>query len=177
MGEGQTVLADQGTSFFGVAPLRMPKDALFLGQPMWGSIGYTLPACLGVALAVPERRAVLLIGDGSAQLTVQEIGTMLREKVNPVIIVVNNDGYTVEREIHGRNRHYNDIVRYDWQTLPAAFGATEDTALTLKVTTLRELKDAIATAKKTTDRMVVVEVVTDRNDVPTLLAKVAGAMK
>ena len=176
VGEGQTVLADQGTSFFGVAPLRMPKDALFLGQPMWGSIGYTLPACLGVALAVPERRAVLLIGDGSAQLTVQEIGTMLREKVNPVIIVVNNDGYTVEREIHGRNRHYNDIVRYDWQTLPAAFGATEDTALTLKVTTLRELKDAIATAKKTTDRMVVVEVVTDRNDVPTLLAKGAGAM-
>lgn len=175
--EGQTVLADQGTSFFGVAPVRMPKDALFIGQPMWGSIGYTLPACLGASLAVPDRRAVLLIGDGSAQLTVQEIGTLLREKCTPVIFLVNNDGYTVEREIHGPERHYNDIVAYDWQAIPAAFGGTPDNSLTLKATTPAELDAAITTAAATPDKLVLVEVVTARDDVPPLLAAVAGVLK
>ncbi|MGO1948124.1 MAG: alpha-keto acid decarboxylase family protein [Mycobacteriaceae bacterium] len=174
--EGQTVLADQGTSFFGVAPIRMPKDALFIGQPMWGSIGYTLPACLGASLAVPSRRAVLLIGDGSAQLTVQEIGTLLRERSNPVIFLINNDGYTVEREIHGRHRSYNDIVPYDWQAIPAAFGGTPDNSLTLKATTPRELDAAITTASSESDKLVLVEVVTGRDDVPEFLATVAEVL-
>ncbi|HZE18365.1 MAG TPA: thiamine pyrophosphate-binding protein, partial [Mycobacterium sp.] len=64
------VLADQGTSFYGMAGHRLPHGVTFIGQPLWGSIGYTLPAALGAGLAHPERRTVLLIGDGAAQLTV-----------------------------------------------------------------------------------------------------------
>ena len=73
----------------------------FIGQPLWGSIGYTLPATLGSQLANPHRRNILLIGDGSFQLTVQELSTMIRQDIKPVIFLINNDGYTVERLIHG----------------------------------------------------------------------------
>ncbi|RBN36298.1 pyruvate decarboxylase, partial [Priestia megaterium] len=91
------------------ATMPLPKDTTFIGQPLWGSIGYTLPALLGSQLADKNRRNVLLIGDGSFQLTAQELSTMLRQHIKPVIFLINNDGYTVERAIHGENQVYNDI--------------------------------------------------------------------
>lgn len=67
---------------------------------LWGSIGYSVGAVLGGALAAKEqgdRRVILFVGDGSLQLTLQEIGTMIRYKLNPYIFVLNNDGYEIER--------------------------------------------------------------------------------
>jgi indolepyruvate decarboxylase len=66
---------------------------------------------------------VLLIGDGAAQLTVQELATVLQQRVPAVVVVVDNDGYTVERAIHGPDEPYNDITRWDWTHAPAFFGA------------------------------------------------------
>ena len=103
------LIAEQGTSFFGAYDLALYKDNTFIGQPLWGSIGYTLPATLGTQIANPHRRNVLLIGDGSLQLTVQSLSTMIRQDLKPIIFVINNDGYTVERMIHGMNEPYNDI--------------------------------------------------------------------
>ena len=75
---GDIVLADLGTSFFGAATHRLPRDVTFIGQPLWAAIGYTLPALLGACLACPDRRGILLIGDGAAQMTGQELSTILR---------------------------------------------------------------------------------------------------
>lgn len=100
---GDVLVAEQGTSYFGSADLALPRDCTFVGQPLWGSIGYTLPALLGTMLAAPDRRHILLIGDGSFQLTAQELSTLLRHGLAPVIVLVNNDGYTVERCILGAN--------------------------------------------------------------------------
>ena len=69
--DDDVLLAEQGTSFFGAYDLALPKDMTFIGQPLWGSIGYTLPATLGTQMADPNRRNILLIGDGSLQLTVK----------------------------------------------------------------------------------------------------------
>src|SRR6202042_2956041 len=118
------VLADQGTSSYGMATPRLPRGVTFIGQPLWGSIGYTLPATLGAGLAERDRRPVLLIGDGAAQLTVQELGSFSREGLSPVIVVVNNDGYTIERAIHGETAYYNDIVAWRWADIPTALGVT-----------------------------------------------------
>ena len=71
---------------------------------------------------------MLLIGDGAAQLTVQELGTFSREGLSPVIVVVNNDGYTVERAIHGKDGPYNDIVSWSWTDIPNALGVTNHLA-------------------------------------------------
>jgi TPP-dependent 2-oxoacid decarboxylase len=69
------VAAEIATAFYGVLDLRLPADSHLLGQPVWSSIGFTLPAVQGAALARPDRRPVLFIGDGPAQLTVQGLGT------------------------------------------------------------------------------------------------------
>ncbi len=166
---GNVVLADQGTSFYGMANHRLPQGVTFIGQPLWGSIGYTLPAALGAGVAHPDRRTVLLIGDGAAQLTIQELGNFSREGLSPVIVVVNNDGYTVERAIHGETAHYNDIVNWRWTDLPSALGVTNH--LAFRAQTYGELDDAFTAAAEEQNRMVLVEVVLPRMAIPALLVE------
>jgi alpha-keto-acid decarboxylase len=168
---GNVVLADQGTSYYGMATHRLPRGVTFIGQPLWGSIGYTLPATLGAGLAQRDRRPVLLIGDGAAQLTVQELGTFSREGLSPVVVVVNNDGYTVERLIHGVDEPYNDIVSWSWKDIPTALGVTNH--LTFRAQTYGELDDAFVAAAQNRDRMVLIEAVVPRLDSPELLTELA----
>ena len=169
---GNVVLADQGTSFYGMATHRLPRGVTFIGQPLWGSIGYTLPATLGAGLAHRDRRPVLLIGDGAAQLTVQELGAFSREGLSPVIVVVNNDGYTIERAIHGETAPYNDIVSWSWADIPNALGVTNH--LTFRAQTYGELDDAFVAAADHGDRMVLIEAVVPRLDIPDLLTDLVG---
>lgn len=171
---GNVVLADQGTSFYGMADHVLPQGVTFIGQPLWGSIGYTLPAAFGAAVAHPERRTVLLIGDGAAQLTVQELGSFSREGLSPVIVVVNNDGYTVERAIHGETAPYNDIVGWNWTQVPATLGVANH--LAFRAQTYGELDEALSAAAENQDRMVFVEVVLPRLEIPPLLGQLVGNM-
>lgn len=165
---GNVVLAEQGTSFYGMADHRLPHGVTFIGQPLWGSIGYTLPAALGAAVAHRDRRTVLLIGDGAAQLTVQEIGNFSREGLSPVIVVVNNDGYTIERAIHGETASYNDIAAWSWTAVPSALGVTDH--LAFRARTYGELDDALTAAAAHRDRLVLVEAVLPRLEIPHLLS-------
>lgn len=171
---GNVVLADQGTSFYGMADHRLPHGVTFIGQPLWGSIGYTLPAAVGAGVAHRDRRTVLLIGDGAAQLTIQELGTFFREGLTPVIVVVNNDGYTVERAIHGPQAPYNDIVGWSWTDLPGTLGVTDH--LAFRAENYGELDDAFTAAAERQDRMVLVEAVLPRLEIPTLLGKLVEPM-
>jgi alpha-keto-acid decarboxylase len=165
--DGDIVLADQGTAFYGMAPRRLPRGVTFVGQPLWASIGYTLPALLGACTARPGRRGVLLIGDGAAQLTVQELSTIITHQIPALIVVVDNDGYTVERAIHGPTQPYNDIARWDWTLLPAALGGVGVTAS--RVTTTDELLAALHLADTRSDGITVIQAVVPRDDVPPLL--------
>ena len=171
---GDIVLADQGTAAFGAAALRLPQNVTFITQPLWGSIGYTLPATYGAQLACPDRRVVLLVGDGSAQLTAQEIGSMLRDNLKPVIFVLNNDGYTVERAIHGEHQRYNDIAAWNWTQLPQALGKA-CAAQSWRVTQTVQLTEVLKGVAQT-PRLSLIEVVLPSLDVPPLLRAVATAL-
>lgn len=150
------LFADQGTAFYGGLNIKLPPGAEIIGQPIWASIGYTLPALLGAQLADPSRRAILVIGDGAAQMTVQELGTFFRHGLKPLIFLLNNDGYTIERAIHNAHAKYHDIARWEWSSIPAAFGA-EEYVRVFQVRTQAELDEAL-NAASSEDRMVMVEV-------------------
>ncbi|RQM98131.1 pyruvate decarboxylase [Staphylococcus warneri] len=167
------LIAEQGSSFFGAYDLALYKDNTFIGQPLWGSIGYTLPATLGTQIAAPHRRNVLLIGDGSLQLTVQSLSTMIRQQLKPIIFVVNNDGYTVERLIHGMKEPYNDIHMWDYKALPAVFGG--DKVVVHDVNTSHELKETFEKINAHSDCMHFVEMKMAVEDAPTKLSDIAKA--
>ncbi len=171
---GDVVLADQGCSFYGAATRRLPTDVVFIGQPLWASIGYTLPALLGACLAERRRRGVLLIGDGAGQMTVQELSTIFRAGLSPVIFVVDNDGYTVERAIHGPYAEYNDIARWDWTAAPLLFGPGRP-CRTARAVTEDDLDRALREANDEPAVPWIIQVVVPRLDVPPLLADLARA--
>ncbi|UGT42135.1 thiamine pyrophosphate-dependent enzyme [Nocardia yamanashiensis] len=176
LGNNNLVVADQGSAFFGLATLRMPAGITFLGQPLWGSIGYALPAALGAGLACPDRRTVLVIGDGAAQLTIQELGTWIQRRLTGVIILVDNAGYAIERAIHGPEAQYNDIAPWRWIFLPHAFGGDDKTVLTLRATTVGELQDCLKAATAEQNRLVFLQVVTGKTDYPPLVSDIAAAL-
>ncbi|MGW0536868.1 alpha-keto acid decarboxylase family protein [Streptomyces sp. NPDC003032] len=161
---GYTVIADDGTCLLGIIARRFPSGARFIGQPLWASIGYSLPALLGAQLADPSRRGLLLIGDGAAQLTVQELGTIGRHRLNPIVVLVDNDGYTIERITHGLRAEYNEIANWRWSQIPAALGVPHP--LVLSARTPADLDRALSQAKATTDRLVLIEAFTGKDDVP-----------
>ncbi|MBK0004495.1 alpha-keto acid decarboxylase family protein [Erwinia sp. S38] len=171
---GDIVLADQGTAAFGIAALRLPENTRLMVQTLWGSIGYTLPAAFGAGTAEPGRRVILIIGDGSAQLTVQELGTMLRDGQHPIIFLLNNDGYTVERAIHGAEQRYNDIARWNWTHLTEAL-SLDNPAESWRVTQTVQLEDVMQLAADSS-RLSLVEVVLPRADIPPLLAAVTRSL-
>jgi TPP-dependent 2-oxoacid decarboxylase len=153
---------------YGALDLQLPPECDLLDQPVWSSIGFTLPAVLGAALARPDRRPVLFIGDGSAQLTVQELGTFYARGIRPVVFVLNNDGYTVERILQNPKADYQDIVQWNWTELPSGLGGTN--VRTAKVSTVRELRDALQGASDP-EHAWLIEVVLPRMDVPHLLVE------
>ena len=165
------VAADQGTAFEGLLGVRLPHGADLIAQPSWASIGHTLPAILGAQLgASARRRAVLLIGDGALQMTAQELGGIIAQGLDPIVVVINNDGYTVERVIHGRDASYNGIARWNWSAYPSLFGASPD-AVVRRVTTAGELDDALAACAEPTGNVSLVEVVLGQYDVPPALSR------
>jgi indolepyruvate decarboxylase len=164
-------MADQGTSFYGIGAHRLPGDVLFMGQPLWASIGFTLPALLGAALAAPRRRPIVLVGDGAAQLTIAELGTLVRNRVPAIVVIVDNDGYTVERAIHGATASYNDIASWDWVTVARGLGA----ARAERVDTAAGLHCALETARLSDSGVSVVVAAVPRDDVPPLLTAIATA--
>ncbi|KAI0670914.1 pyruvate decarboxylase [Trametes maxima] len=122
------IVAETGTSSFGVLDIPLPQDSIFVSQILWGSIGWTVGATLGAAFGGLDRglgRTILFVGDGSIQLTVQELSVMLRWGLKPIIFVLNNSGYTIERYLHGMHRKYNDISNWRWTKLLETFGAEE----------------------------------------------------
>jgi pyruvate decarboxylase/indolepyruvate decarboxylase len=170
--EKDIVLAEAGTSLFGASVIPLPKDVTFVGQALWGSIGYTLGSLLGCAIAASERRTILLIGDGSFQLTAQELSTLLRHDLKPIVFLINNDGYTVERVIHGPTMPYNDIQRWQYHRLHEVFGGN---GWGVKVSTEGELEDALKKAEVERDRLTFIEVVMDKMDSPDILLKIGKA--
>ncbi|KAJ8296115.1 putative pyruvate decarboxylase C3G9.11c [Rhodotorula toruloides] len=176
--EGDIVVAETGTSSFGMISTPLPKGSTFVSQVLWGSIGWTGGATLGALLAAKEapkpRRVILFIGDGSLQLTVQEVATMVRLDLKPILVVLNNDGYTIEKKIHGETAGYNDISSWNWQSMLDFFNAYDQPKPTRSwlAPTRRELERILADDEfRKADRIQVLEVKMDKLDAPVALEK------
>lgn len=137
--EGDIIITETGTSAFGIIQSKFPNNSIGISQVLWGSIGYSVGAFVGAAMASlevnPARRVILFVGDGSLQLTVQEISTICKwDCFNSYIYVLNNDGYTIERLIHGENANYNDIQPWNHLQLLPLFNAKKHDSLRIKTT-------------------------------------------
>jgi len=149
------LLAEPGDAFCAAPDFHIEEAENFIVQAFYTSIGYCTPAALGVAFARPGKRPVVLTGDGAFQMTAQELSTLIRQKCPAIILILNNDGYLVERLLH-EDGPYNDIQMWNYAELPAALGGGAH-AVGIRVTTEVELEQALTSAAKEQGKLFLIE--------------------
>ena len=172
-----TLLVETGDSWLNGMYTRLPGGARFEIEMQYGSIGWSVPASFGYGMGLePDRRLVSVIGDGSFQLTAQEVSNMIRHGQETLIFLVNNHGYVIESAIH--DGPYNYYKNWDYAGLIAAFNAEDGRGLGLTATTAGELADAIGKARAHKGGPVLIECQIPNDDAsPELISwgsKVAG---
>ncbi len=172
--ENDIVIAETGIIPQGISPMKLPNNVELQTQTLWGAIGWATPATLGVCLAKPNSRVVLITGEGSHQLTAMEIGNMLRRDIKPIIIVLNNNGYTVERVLsNSPDDCFNDIMQMNYSKFARVF---EGDVWSTKVTTEDDFDKALKVTQ-IMNKMCYIEICTDSMDMPKLTEKLITSLR
>lgn len=172
--ENDILMIETGMIPHGVALMKLPSNVNIQLQTLWGSIGWATPATLGACVAKPNSRVILITGEGAHQLTAMEIGNILRLGLKPVIIVVNNKGYTIERLLSNNpNDKFNDIVGMNYAKFARVF---EGDVWATQVSTTEDFDKALKVTQ-IMNKMCYIEVVTDSTDAPQLTKDMANSMK
>jgi indolepyruvate decarboxylase len=168
--EDSVVIADAGDSLFGASDLTtIHRENCFLGPAFYLSMGFAIPAAVGVKLACPKLRPIVIVGDGAFQMSLSEISTMLRWKMNPIILVLNNGGYTTERVI--LDGKFNNILNWNYHDVTKFMGGGTG----MLARTEDELEVAINTAIGHKEELFVINCVVDSKDCSPALRRIADA--
>ncbi len=156
--DDMVVIADPGDALFGAQDLHICEGAHFIAPAYYCSLGFAVPAAIGVAAASPVLRPLVLVGDGAFQMTGMELSTIARYGQNPIIIVFDNDGYGTERPM--LDGAFNDVHRWNFSLIPQVLG----TGLGIKVETDKQMAHALASARANTGSYTIIQVMLDRHD-------------
>jgi len=167
LADQMAVVADVGNALFGASDLFIRQHTEFLGPAYYASMGFAVPAALGVQMARPDLRPLVLVGDGAFQMTGMEISTIARYGLNPVIVVLNNAGYGTERHIH--DGPFNDVLAWQYHRLPEFLGVGRG----FLVETESQLDEALDAAARHTSSYCLLDVHLDPMDKSAALGRLA----
>ncbi len=153
-----TVVADPGDALYGALDLYVHGRSEFVAPAYYNSLGFAIPAALAVQLAAPERRPLVLTGDGSFQMSGVELSTAVRFGLSPIVVVFNNSGFGTFRPMLKEASH--DIQPWNYAEFPRVIGGGEGHT----VRTEDELAAALAAGRKNASSPTVIDVVLDPED-------------
>jgi TPP-dependent 2-oxoacid decarboxylase len=165
------VLADPGDALFAAIDLPVSEVRDFLAPAFYASLGFAVPAAIGAQLARPHERPLVLVGDGAFQMTGMELSTCARYGLDPIVVVLNNAGYTTERLII--DGAFNDIQRWDYSKLPEVIGAGR----AHRVETVGDLDRALTDARRRDGQFVLLDVRLDKLDVSPALRRLGASLQ
>lgn len=167
--ENDIFVAETGIIPQGVSKMKFPHNVDLNSQLLWGSIGWATPATFGACVANPNSRVILFTGDGSHQLTAMELGSMLRYGLKPVIIVLNNSGYTIERLLcENPDDAFNEIATMNYSKFARIF---DGDVWSTRVTTADDFDKALKVTQ-IMNKLCYIEVCTDKMDIPDITGRV-----
>ena len=170
--DGTVVIADVGDSLFGATELTTRGRTEFLSPAYYTSMGFAVPAALGVHVARPEARVVAIVGDGAFEMTGMEFSNLVRHKFPTVVIVLDNQGYGTERLLHPGDWEFNDVPHWHFHKLPELVGGGKG----YLIHTEGEFDEALNTAWKERDQPSILQVMIDPQDCSRALARMAERM-
>jgi indolepyruvate decarboxylase len=169
--EHTVVVSDVGDSLFGASDLVIHRDSEFLSPAFYTSMGFAVPAAIGVQVANRERRPLVLVGDGAFQMTGMELSTAVRLKFNPIVIVLNNKGYTTERFL--QEGPFNDLQEWRFHELPAVIGG----GVGMEVRTEGDLEQALGIALAQRDTISILNVHLEPDDMSPALQRLTSSLR
>ncbi len=162
------VIADIGDALFAATELIVRERAEFISPAYYTSMGFAVPAALGVHVAQPDRRAIVIVGDGAFQMTGMELSTLIRHKFPTIIILLDNGGYGTERFLHP-NCNFNDVQPWHYSKLPEVLGGGRG----YEIRTEGELDAALRSAWADTSGPSLLQVKIGPHDISTALNRLA----
>lgn len=172
--ENDIVIAETGIIPHGIYEAQIPSNVEIHTQTLWGSIGWATPATLGANVANPSSRVILLTGEGAHQISAMEIGNILRLGLKPIIIVINNGGYTIERLLSDNpDDKFNDIMQMNYSKFARVF---EGDIWATKVETADDFDKALKVTQ-IMNKLCYIEVCVDKMDIPSLTKEVIADIK
>ncbi len=170
LGDDTVVITDPGDAMFAAVDMTIRGATEFISPAYYTSLGFAVPASLGIQLAKPALRPLVLVGDGAFQMTGMELSTIVRFHLNPIIVVLNNQGYGTERPmVDGR---FNDIHLWNYSRIPEILGAGKG----FDIRTEDQLENALQEAQKHTDSFCILDVHLDPNDRSLALERLTTAL-
>lgn len=142
LNENTIVIADIGDSLFGATELVIRGRTEFISPAYYTSMGFSVPAALGAQVARPGARVIVVCGDGAFQMTGQELANLVRYQFNPILIVLDNQGYGTERMLHAGDWKFNEVGAWNYSRLPEVYGGGRG----YEVRTVQELDEALDSA-------------------------------
>ncbi|MFO0909653.1 MAG: thiamine pyrophosphate-binding protein [Isosphaeraceae bacterium] len=167
LNDNMVVIADIGDSLFGSTDLTIGRRTEFISPAYYTSMGFAVPAAVGAGVANPGLRSLVIVGDGAFQMTGTELSTVVRQKLNPIVVVLNNHGYTTERFL--LDGPFNDILDWNYHKLPELLGH----GLGIEVRTEGELDQALDRAVAHTESYTLINVHLDPWDRSPALERLA----
>ena len=120
--ESIVVIADIGDALFASSDLVIHRQTEYLAPAYYTSMGFAVPAALGVMVARPDLRPIVLVGNGAFQMTGMELSSVVRYGFHPIVIVLDNQGYGTERWLHAGDHAFNDVQPWHYYKLPELLG-------------------------------------------------------
>lgn len=170
LGDDMVVIADVGDSLFAAADLTIHQHTEFVSPAYYTSMGFAIPAALGVQVADSKLRPIVLVGDGAFQMTSLELSSIVRHGFNPIVVVLNNKGYTTERFL--QEGPFNDILDWNYHRMPDLLGA----GWGFNVKTVKELHQSMKAALAHEDAFSILNVHLEPDDISPALKRLAEKM-
>ncbi len=166
------IIADPGDGLFAASELRMRTDTEFMSPAYYTSMGFAVPAALGVGVANALLRPTVLVGDGAFQMTGMELSTIVRHGLNPIVIVLDNQGYGTERLLHPGDYEFNEIQPWNYARLPEVIGR----GVGHEVFTEEDFENALTAAISNRGDMHLIQVHIPRDDASRTLSRLAARL-
>jgi TPP-dependent 2-oxoacid decarboxylase len=168
--ENTFVISDTGDALFAATDIIVPKAAEFMSSAYYASLGFAVPASVGVQLALPHLRPMVIVGDGAFQMTGMELATVARNRLNPIVIVLNNYGYGTERPM--MDGSFNDVYTWRHSQIPAVL----NTGRGFDIRTEDDLETALKEAFENTESFSILDIHLDPHDFSSGLKRLTEAL-
>jgi len=165
------VIADPGDAMFAAIDMTIHGETEFLSPAYYTSLGFAVPASLGVQLIKPKLRPLVLVGDGAFQMSGMELATIARYRLTPIIVVLNNRGYGTERPMIDGS--FNDVHLWEYSRIPEILRAGKG----FDVRTEDQLEKALQEAREYTAGFCILDVHLDPGDRSLALQRLTSVMK